>query len=629
MIEAYFTTSGGTIIPAIMPDEEIIELATMAGFSLEDLFSIDIPGGASRHTTIRAIVSQSQIATLYASNGTYGTASCTFSWRESTTATAKSIAVTLLPPKPLFMVPGHAGISVVEAVDVRYWWKRTITNDGILNQQFGPLMSSDGRWQTAGVSLGTTPLTVITGLRGNLPVGSFSTAGFTPDASLINRIVDHRFTPDMSIAMALDIALSAFGYVLVWNPAVAQTYSLAQIKDDTTIINSWMTSNLRAYAGGLEPTSDDTAFSETLLTAWNSTANTQVNRMPDQLSISFPYRTVEGMTEYNNESPGVLPSRLKFAQQSEFAIQQDFVTGRARKINSTASVLREPRPLVAPASIAFDPTTGTANTLNSPTPPAWNWTAFRTAVGDVLENRCQMSIGRVVWMGWPDLPVGAFRGTMLRYHLGKRTNKFVKDRATEEEVVTETQLVPITTTICDDDDWVLGSNGVAEHHPDQVFIGKGLAHARRLSSGVTTIDVAPPNCRIFPAIITGASRMAASGNGYWKWVYTFAEREPNPLANDPHSVSAAPFERNSTARNMIENPNIYLGAGNAGNLISPGVLQSHYLPNATIDCLPICNGAIVMMCEQYLTIYTESGSPPFGVEYWFSVPNAVKVTCVE
>jgi hypothetical protein len=123
--------------------------------------------------------------------------------------------------------------------------------------------------------------------------------------------------------------------------------------------------------------------------------------------------------------------------------------------------------------------------------------------------------------------------------------------------------------------------------------------------------------------------MAASGNGYWKWVYTFAEREPNPLANELHSVSAAPFDRNSTARNMIENPNIYLGAGNAGNLISPGVLQSHYLPNATIDCLPICNGAIVMMCEQYLTIYTESGSPPFGVEYWFSVPNAVKVTCVE
>lgn len=627
MIEAYFTTSGGTIIPAMMPDDEIMELAVMAGFSLEDLFTIDIPGGASRHTTIKCMISQSQIATLYASNGLYGTASCTFSWRESTSAAAKSIAVTLLPPRPLFMIPGHAGISVVEAVDVRYWWKRTIINDTEANQTFGPLMSSDGRWQTGGVALVTTPLAVINNIKGNLPFGTFSSVGFAPHASLINRIVDHRFSPDMSLAMALDICLSAFGYVLLWNPGVAANYSLAPIVDDTALLDSWMNSNKRAYAGGLQPTSDDTAYTESLLSAWNSTANTQVNRMPDQLSISFPLRTVEGMTEYNNDSPGVVSSRLKFAQQSEFSIQQDFVTGRARKINGTAAVVREPRPLVSPATIAFDPTVGTGNTLNSPSPPAWDWTTFRDKVGDVIESRCQMSIGRVAWMGWPTLPVGAFRGTMLRYHLGKRSSKFVKDQATDPEMVSEVQLVPITTTICDEDDWVLGSNGVPEHDPNQVFIGKGLVHARRLSSGVTTIDVAPPNCRIFPAMITGATRMG-TGNEYWKWIYTFAEVEPNPLSNSPHSVTAAPFDRNGTARNMIENPNIYLGAGNPANLISPGVLQAHYTPNAIIDCLPICTGAIVMMCEQYLTIYTESGSPPFGVEYWFSTPNAVKVTCV-
>jgi hypothetical protein len=231
-------------------------------------------------------------------------------------------------------------------------------------------------------------------------------------------------------------------------------------------------------------------------------------------------------------------------------------------------------------------------------------------------------------MGWPSFPVGAYRGTMLRFHLGKRTNKFIKDEATAPEQVSEVQIVPISTTVCDEDDWVLGSNMMPKDHPSQVIIGKGLAQARRLSSGVTMVDVAPPNCRVFPALITAATRIG-TGNDYWKWTYTFQEIEPNPLANTPMSVVVTPFERSGTARNLIENPNVFVALGNPANFISPGVSQADYLPDAIIDCIPICVGAIVMMCEHFLTLYTESGNPPFGIRYWFSTPNAVKVTCAE
>jgi hypothetical protein len=57
------------------------------------------------------------------------------------------------------------------------------------------------------------------------------------------------------------------------------------------------------------------------------------------------------------------------------------------------------------------------------------------------------------------------------------------------------------------------------------------------------------------------------------------------------------------------------------------VLQSHY-NNATVEALPICNDTIVHMVEQFPTSYT-SGTVPVEPQYWFSMPNAVKVTCTE
>jgi hypothetical protein len=139
---------------------------------------------------------------------------------------------------------------------------------------------------------------------------------------------------------------------------------------------------------------------------------------------------------------------------------------------------------------------------------------------------------------------------------------------------------------------------------------------------------APPNCRVFPARITSASAIGESGDDKWKWVYTFTEIEPNPLLTSPLTVPV-PKPRMNSSRNLMENANRYFGVRNPANFIAPGHLQADYLPEAEIVALPICVGAVVMMCEHFLTLYEETGSPPFGAYYWFSCPNAVKVTCIE
>jgi hypothetical protein len=78
---------------------------------------------------------------------------------------------------------------------------------------------------------------------------------------------------------------------------------------------------------------------------------------------------------------------------------------------------------------------------------------------------------------------------------------------------------------------------------------------------------------------------------------------------------------------MAENGNVYVSAGNVANVIAPGVTQASYA-NATISALPISSDTVVMMCEQFPTSNT-AGSPPFGPQYWFSMPNAVLVECIE
>jgi hypothetical protein len=59
------------------------------------------------------------------------------------------------------------------------------------------------------------------------------------------------------------------------------------------------------------------------------------------------------------------------------------------------------------------------------------------------------------------------------------------------------------------------------------------------------------------------------------------------------------------------------------------VKQSDYT-NGTISALPISVGTIVQMVEQFPTAYTGCvDDPPYATQYWFAMPNAVKVECNE
>lgn len=198
------------------------------------------------------------------------------------------------------------------------------------------------------------------------------------------------------------------------------------------------------------------------------------------------------------------------------------------------------------------------------------------------------------------------------------------------------QMSPYTITSCDENDWIFGMSGAALNKPEEVIVGKGLAQSYRNCVGATIVDVAPPNCRIFPARIIGSEQF----EGKWKWRYGFEEVEPNPDITSPDSyVAVNEYGRNTNqdllARNMSEEGNVFVSAGNASNVVAPGVYQAD-MTTGTIEALPIKSDTIVMMCEQFLTIapaFTdpddpqETIDPPHKPQYWFSMPNAVLVTC--
>jgi len=619
MIEAYFATSQGGKIPALVPNDEVLELAAMAEMTPQDLFCIDIPGGATREARVRALVPWDQLSTLYGSN-TYGTASTNFSWREDDVVSLKTLPVWLLPPRPLFVVPGGAGVAVVEAVDVRWWWKQQQFNAENTSPVLSYLFSSDGRWRTAGHDKAIELDVILNEIKALLQVGTFGSVSYTPSTNLRPRIADLVFTPETSLAMAIDLILASTGYVMICDVS-SGALNVVPIQSNDAMLGIFMGSNKRAAAGGQEATSGTAAASEPLLSLWQGNANFQANRMPSKVTVSFPYRSIEGKTYYDNALTPVPSDTVEFAKQRELGWERTVSTVRARGSVAASRVLKEPLTLVASLVTAANPTTPSTNMITGIAQP-WNWSDYVTTVVDLLAKRCEVSYGRTVWAGWPTTPSGAYRATECRFTLGLRRGN----------------LCPITITAAQIDDWILGPNGLTPDNPKDIVMSKGLAHARRLGNGVLTIDVAPPYCRAFLAKITGATRIGnQSGNdpsGYWRWLYSYEEQEPNPDANSPIGVGLGNWARTgqSKARNVAEQGNNYVAAGNSANVIAPGVKQSDY-NNATIDALPVVTGTLVLMVEQFPTAYLGPGgqqpvsSPQYDREVWFCMPNAVKVTC--
>jgi hypothetical protein len=334
---------------------------------------------------------------------------------------------------------------------------------------------------------------------------------------------------------------------------------------------------------------------------WYGNATYQRNALPNAVTTTFPYRTVEGKTRYNNTNTD--STTLMFPTEKEFGWEQTVTTGRARA-SIGKRVLKEPRPLVASSTPGLTPLTP-ATAINGTAAPSWNYATYNTQVVNLLVARASVMTGTIGWAGWPIVPTGSYRCTMLRYSLARRMG----------------ELIPMCVTECERGDWLLGPDGTMACDPKDITLSKGLTHVRRLWSGATMTDTAPPNTRTFLAKITGSTPMCAG----WKWAYAFEEVEPtpSPTTNCPMSNAIAPFDRVGVARNMMEDTN-----DPTTGFIAPGVSQASY-PNATIQPLAIASDTLVMMVEHFPAISDGTTATVPIPQYWFTVPNAVQVTCIE
>lgn len=605
MIQAWFNLAGGVRVPARVPGPELVEMAKAIGLSETDLFSVDIPSGATRWARIKVLVAQSQLSTLYANKPVDGRPGGTFSWRSNSADSPHLMPVTFLPPKPLCMIAGGEGVAIVEAVDAR-WWARQFNLTNVATPWLGPMFGSDGRWFSTGLVTSTTPRNLVLALQSNLAsVFPFTVpAGYDPPQVLLNRIADMGFSPQTSTVMLLDMILAATGWVLQWDPT-ADIYTLKEVGGDIELLSTWMNANRVAVAGGVSPTASFAVPVDPLDALWQSIANAQINQFPDQVLITHPYRTVEGMTEYDN-----FRATLAISPQMSFPLRKDngylvTITNGTQRDRPTgaARIVSESRAINSTSTPGVDVNNPTVWGNNGTTPPAWPFVSLGSEITALLRKRLTVAFGKVAWAGWRMMPLGSYRGTMLRYTLA----------------MLHGEVVPLTITQADEDEWLLGPDGMQPCDPEDVIFSKGLIGARKLGNGAVQIDAAPPSHRVFAAKITGNTQVTDQ----WRWTYTWTEVEKDLAGTTPASTS--PLSRTNvkcgTAVNMAEYGNTY------GVRVAPGVIVADYAPNTVIP-QPICNDTIVMMCETFPSLYPGADGYAVPAYCWFSMPNAVKVTCV-
>lgn len=624
MIEAYFTTQSAVTVPCLIPDRTIMQHAEMAGMTAQDLFSLDIPAGASRESKMRCLIKRADINRLYASFTSQGTVSATLNWRENSAATLQQMTVFLLPPKPVFVqAAGGLGVVQVDAVDCRYWWKR-VAADKWSNLNIYPVVSrrfthNARQYEDIGSSA------VVETLKNLLPVGTIDLTQLTTYSGTFsqNRIT-RMFNGATSLAMLIDLFLGSMGFCVVWDGTNASRYVAQRIGSDLATLNALMNDSKRALCGGLEPSSTVYAPSDPLLDYWDAVDNAMKNRSSTTLSVHFPFRAPEGFTTYDN-TLSVINQGVPFDLSRE--------SGTSGLLPTTLSRPRQPigsQHLVE----SFPMTANNTSTPPDPFNPAASaissgigytgWVQEAEKYASQLDLRQKVAFGRTVWSGWVQMPAGSYRATMLRYTIGFDPNRESSDDYT---------LVPYTYTEAREDDWILGPSGDLPSDPSLVAVGNGIIHASRLSTGELWIDAPPPMCRVFPARITGSTRIGASGDDYWRWTYAWQEVEPNAGLG---WTSTAPFQtmggydRNSAAsgvaRNLAEQGNNYVADSDPANVIATGAVQADYLPTAKIEPYPISNDTVVLMVEQNSSVQIEGGGT---TRFWFSIPNAIKTTCIE
>jgi len=617
MITAYFqpydgVNEAGSPIPVLIPEGEILEIAQMAGFDADDLFSIYIPMGASRESRVKALVSQDFLERLYNSKyQQYDFGTCLFKWRSSDAAPEQGMLVWLLPPKPVYMVPDSDGVALVEAVDCRYWWKRQQSSLLIDQPIHGKIRSSDGRWPHKGYpDFSTTLGDLFTfavsrlGVEQNALNSSDFSLYLNFSATVAEAVWNQILTSEMSLAMAMDtiLASSMSGVAMSYN-AYTRNFTanvlLSRYGVDTDSFNG-----KKAVAGGLEPTGR-AIVNDPLVKLWDGVSKYQINRMPDRVSVMFPIRKVEGKTVYDNAG-SLGTGELPFAYAREYGIVQDIPSfaNERPNYNQTKAELRINLPVAVQGNdtpYPFNSPTPSSNLLPPSSPRNVDYSGLAEQCADFLSRRSRSAFGRVAWAGWDHERAYIYGATYRKYIIGHRHGT----------------PVPIMVTFGDEKDWLYGPDGLFPDDPRDIVIGKGTVHARRLGTGVVHIEAAPPNTRIFAARITGATRIGQSGNFYWRWRYSFVEMEP---AGSGVSASVGTLGRAGEASNTVEEGNVFWGAGDNRNIIATGVRQSDYTI-ATIDALPIVNDTVVQMVEQFSTVNDNNR------QYWFALPNAIKVEC--
>lgn len=589
-VQAYIT-AGQTIIPVLLPDALMQDTARQIGIPEADLFSVDVPVGMTQHTRASFLIASTQMAALFAVT----TVSLTLE-----DSSGLSVVISNLyarPPQPFFWTQ-QGGAVLVELVDERWYWQ--FSSAAVLGIALAQTWSSDGRWQVNDTN-SVTPILTYTQLL--TEIGTAASAdnltaptGFTVQSpEYMRRLSDLYGSPNVSLATVLDAVAVANQQIIVSDGSVTRFISRSNLKAQ---YNTRMQLYQTAMRGGMQPVNGVSTSSNVLVSLYNQTGFQA--RAPLTCSVVFPQRMVEGLTYYDNCTLANVP-----------ATGQSFTTSQVYAAGSAATFSRAPNDIgaayITDASIVVQDSTGAVLTSS----PGWNPTALSTKMRDDYASRnSNIPFGRTVWAGW----IPWYTSTTVT--IGQLGN------VSYRLAVIDGEWSPYTISLADETDWRFGLQGTSWNEPRDIVTAKGNAQAYRNCVGATIIDVPPPMCRSFPAKITGNESF-----GNWRWAYSFVEVEPNPTVGATPSVSIGAYARTAAgaivARNMAENGNT------SPTRVAPGVLQSDY-NNATIQALPICNDTIVHMVEQFPT-HTDQGmpTPPYEPQYWFSMPNAVKVTCTE
>jgi len=585
-VQAYIT-AGATVIPVLLPTQPMRDTARQIGIPESDLFRIDVPCGMTRHTSASVLIPSTSISTLY------GSTTVSLTLEDSSGLSVSFATLYARPPQPFFW-GDQGGVALVELVDERWYWK--FSSAAQLNQALTPLWSSDGRWQVNAADM--TTYSQLLSLISTAASGDNLTApsNFTTQSpEYLRRLSDLVGSPNVSLALLLDAIAVANTQIIVTTGNGTGFISRSTLKAQ---YNAKMVLYKTAYRGGMQPVNGAASSTDTLVNLWN--ASGYQARAPQSCSVIMPQRSVEGLTVYDNCNTANTPST-----------QQNFTQKQIYAAGSSPTWVRAPNDIgagyITDSSVVTVDASGAVLTAS----PGWNPTAMSTVIrNDYASRYSNIPFGRTVWAGWiPWL-------SDLSSNIGQIGN--VSYRLAE----VDGDMAPFTISEAREDDWIFGLQGCAETDPGQLVTAKGKAQAYRNCVGATVIDVPPPNTRVFPAKIT-ASELISN----WKWMYSWVEVEPGAPGTAAPAVTIGAYARTGTtnARNMAENGNVFVSSGNSGNIVAPGIYQSDYTGGQVITAQPIRNDTIVEMVEQFNT--SQSSGLPSVPRYWFSMPNAVKVTC--